>query len=92
MVYLTDAQSVHLLNLIDTEGITYFKTVSTDDSLDSVSSYPIKICQYISGRVNCTFQTPYVKVKKGHSFSVSIIAVDQIGQPVDATIQKYSRF
>ena len=50
MVCLTDVQFSPFAETdnLDTEGITYFNTVSTDDSLASVSSYPIKICQCIS--------------------------------------------
>ena len=48
-VYCIDAPSIHLSSHnVDIEGVTHFKTVFRGDSLNSVSSDPVKTCQHIS--------------------------------------------
>ena len=51
-----------------------------------ISSLPAQVCLCVSNEPNCTHQR-HIKVKKGHTFKFSVVAVDQIGQPVNATIQ-----
>ncbi len=54
---------------------------------DFVSSEPLQICYCFGDQPNCSdFQHPPVYVKKGQLFSISIIAVDQMGNPVNATV------
>ena len=73
------------------KGIAYFKNVSTIANV-SISSGPVRVCfctNFSSSIHDCTNQ--YIKlnkeVKKGEAFTVSLVAVDQVGQPVSATIQ-----
>ena len=78
-------------------GVRYFNGVSTPSyySFDlgeiklrtnfSVSSNPVQVCLCTNNEHNCTHQSS-VDTKKGESFTVSLVAVDQIGQPVNATI------
>ena len=74
-------------------GVIYFRNVSTEMNSSSVSSYPTRVCQCINNHPNCSnHQQESVKIKKGQIFSVSLVAVDQIGQPVDATIQSILRY
>ena len=74
-------------------GVTYFRNVSTEINSSSVSSYPTRVCQCMNNHPNCSYHLcESVKVKKGQTFSVSLVAVDQIGQPVDATIQSILRY
>ena len=53
-----------------------------------MSSYPVQlqVCLCINNKHNCTYQR-HIEVKKGQMFTVSLVAVDQIGVPVRATIQ-----
>ena len=75
------------------QGVRYFNTVSGDNSTStSISSRPVKVCQCISDHVTCTQVNPFINVKKGQAFTVPLVAVDQIGQPVDATIQSSLTF
>ena len=75
------------------DGITYFRNVSTEIKSSSVSSYPTRVCQCVSNHPNCSYhQQESIKIKKGQAFTVSLVAVDQIGQSVDATIQSILRF
>ena len=78
-------------------GIAYFTIVSTayydtdryrDLLIDNVSSSPVRVCLCIDSKYdNCTHQHYKAQVKKGETFPLSLIAVDQIGHPVNATIQ-----
>lgn len=78
---------------LDISGITYFKNVSTEINSSSISSLPTQVCQCIHGYMSCSYkQTKIIKVKKGESFSVSVVAVDQIGHPVHAIIQSILKF
>ena len=63
-------------------GISYFVDVSSGERT-AVSSLPVQV--YL-----CTSVDPNqsnVAVKKGQTFILSVVAVDQVGQPVNATIQ-----
>ena len=86
-------------------GIAYFKNVSTHtyylrydlnreglvNTNLSISSDPVRVCLCINDKHDCTHQS-HLKVKKGETFTVSLVAVDQIGQPVNATIQTSLNF
>ena len=72
------------------DGLSYYKTITRNIS-NKISSLPIDVCQCtIDERPNCitkhTHHSSY-KVKKGETISVSLVAVDQVGHPVAATIQ-----
>ena len=77
-------------------GIAYFKNVTYYSSTQrkevlvdtnlSISSDPVRVCLCINDEHDCTHQS-HLKVKKGGTFTVSLVAVDQIGQLVNATIQ-----
>ena len=73
------------------EGIVYFKNVSTIANV-SISSGPVRVCfctNFSSSMHDCTDQDRKLskEVKKGEAFTVSLVAVDQVGQPVSANIQ-----
>ena len=85
-------------------GIAYFRNVSTPtyylftqhrevlvDTNLSISSDPVRVCLCINDEHDCTHQS-HLKVKKGETFTVSLVAVDQIDQPVNATIQTSLNF
>ena len=86
------------------DGILYFKNASTpvvfsyelnkeisiNTSL-SVSSLPVQVCSCISNKVDCTHKN-IIEIKKGEAFTHSVVAVDQIGQPVSAIIQTSLNF
>ena len=65
-------------------GVCYFKDISSGGSI--LTSYPVRVCLCISNEHDCTHQS-HIEVKKGEIFTISLVAVDQIGQPVNGTIQ-----
>ena len=72
----------------------YMETVQIDTNL-SVSSNPVRVCLCFNADQNntndCTHQH-YTEVKKGQTLKLSVVAVDQNGQPVSATIQTSLQF
>ena len=65
----------------------YFDLVSTNISETFISSQPVQLCICTENYPNCSYdQQRHIKVKKGEIFTISLIAVDQMYQPVDATI------
>ena len=66
--------------------------IAIDISL-SLSSDPVQVCFCFNADQNndCSRQH-YTEVKKGQTFKLSVVAVDQIGQPVSATIQTSLHF
>ena len=72
------------------DGLMYFDLVSTNISETFISSQPVQLCICMENYPNCSYdQQRHIKVKKGEVFTISLIAVDQMYQPVDATIQGY---
>ena len=88
------------------DGIAYFKNVSTptyfdrDISLEtvidanlSISSDPVRVCLcFNADQSNDCIHQHYIEVKKGQTFTLPVVAVDQVGQPVSATIQTSLHF
>ena len=75
-------------------GVTYFKDVSVTTNT-SISSRPVKVCLCIRDEHICSKQnnmTLYIEVMKGKTFTASVVAVDQIGHPVNGTIQTSLKF
>ena len=86
------------------DGIAYFKNVSTftyyydyydyyDRTREIISSDPVRMCLCFNDDQNndCTHQH-YTEVKKGQTFTLPVVAVDQVSQPVNATIQTSLHF
>ena len=71
------------------DGLAYFDLVATNTSEISLSSQPVQLCICTEYSLNCSYHQPHIKVKKGDIFNVSLVAVDQMYQPVNAIIQGY---
>ena len=92
----------YVFNDVD-DGLAYFKTISVPTyeigdreevfiaSNISISSGPVKMCLCIKNEHNCSHQAR-IEVKKGEAFNVSLVAVDQIEQPVTAIIHASLKF
>ena len=80
---------------IQANGIAYFKNVSIITKNLSISSDPVRVCLCTKDVHDCIHQTQHIKlppVKKGETFNVSLVAVDQVGQPMQSYIQTSLRF
>ena len=71
-------------------GISYLQNIS-NIQLQSIMSQPLRIC-FCNGdyEPDCNYQIPTITVKKGENFNVSIVAVDQINNTVDANITSFT--
>ena len=77
---------VYQKHILQYNGVTYLESIS-DIRLDTVASLPVRICFCNSeGLPDCSFGPPIIKVKKGETFTVSLVAVDQVNHPVAANI------
>ena len=73
-------------------GLDYFYE-STVFPPDTITSDPVQVCFCFNGYPDCSYlETDLRKVKRGESFVVSLIAVDQAGEPVIASIQSSLKF
>ena len=73
-------------------AITYFVNISNARMPSSVSSRPVQVCLCTENGHDCTHPSFTKRIKKGETFTVSLVAVDQIGHPVNATIQASLNF
>ena len=84
------AWSTHDNGDIQVDGIAYFQNVSIASNI-SISSQPVRICFCTNYSSECTYQKR-VDTKKGEVFTVLISAVDQMSQPINASIQAFLHF
>ena len=70
-----------------TNGLIHFNSVTNSTNL-SISSGPVKVCHCDNKEYDCELNYTLSKsVRKGEVFTVSVVAVDQVSRPVNATIQ-----
>ena len=75
---------------ITDNGVSYFTDASAITKT-TISSRPVQVCLCIGNELDCT-QEIHIEVKKGETFTVSLVAVDQVGHPVNGTIQTSLNF
>ena len=71
------------------DGVTYLRYISTITNPDAfaISSNAVKVCFCLENTPYCNAtQPPRIEVKKGHNFTVPLVAVDQVGNAISATI------
>ena len=67
-------------------GVNYLQNLS-NIALESIASPPVKVCFCDNeSEPDCSYQPPPIKVKKGETFKVSLVAVDQVNHSVEANI------
>ena len=70
-----------------TNGLVHFKSATNSTNL-SISSGSVKVCHCDNEEYDCELNYTLSKsVRKGEVFTVSVVAVDQVSRPVNATIQ-----
>ena len=71
------------------DGIFYLTnfTDMMEKNFTKISSHPVRVCFCSKELHNCSLQSPLIQVKKGETFMVSLVAVNQIRNVVNATIQ-----
>ena len=79
---------------IGIDGVTYLKLISNINDTDGISSSPVRLCFCRSDNQtefpDCSYEPSSIQVKKGESFNVSLVAVDQVNHTVaNVTIHSY---
>ena len=68
-------------------GINYFARVSRDANIKSmITSAPVRVCRCHNRSADCTVSHPIVMVERGETFSVTVVAVDQVNRIIDASV------
>ena len=77
---------VYRNNFSHYNGITYIKSISNMTlQSESIASLPVKVCFCTNqGYRDCDYQPQLIRVKKGEPFSLSLVAVDQVNNSIDA--------
>ena len=74
-------------SVLEQDGTSRFKNLSTLMTLDTVYSEPIRMCLCQDGTPDCSLSIPPIEVKQGNEFTIGpIAAVDQVGHPLSATV------
>ena len=77
---------VYLKQRIHYSGVNYLQNIS-NANINSISSQPVRVCFCNSEHEpDCSYKLPTITVKKGEAFNVSVVAVDQVNNTVDANI------
>ena len=80
-VYLTQNEESYYKS-----GVTYIGNIS-NASPYSLASQPVRVCFCPpNGEPDCSYKHPPIRVKKGEAFNVSLVAVDQVNNTLDANI------
>ena len=69
------------------KGLTSLEEISSGISEQAISSYPVQLCHCTKDHPNCSYKPDSIKVQKGEDFMMLVVAVDQVGHPVNSTIQ-----
>ena len=77
-------------NTIIVDGISYLEDITTIDQSD-IGSEPVKLCFCNNGIPDCNYHPRAIRIAKGKRFPISLVAVDQVGHPINATIHSYLR-
>ena len=71
----------------DSTGVSRFKQLSNLQNINTVSSAPVRVCPRKNGEPDCSQQRQSIQIRQGDRVVISIVATDQVNQPVTAVIQ-----
>ena len=72
------------------DGFTYMKLISNINDTEYLGSLPVRVCFCIPDyQPDCSYEPPIIHVKKGGSFNVSLVAVDQVNHTLK-NVEVYS--
>ena len=75
-----------------TDGFGYLLSISNITTI-SITSLPVRVyfCN-TENKPDCSYQPPPVKIKKGETFTVSVVAVDQANHTISANVTSFLAF
>ena len=65
-------------------GLSYLKIQSNIADIDTIASDPVGVCFCKEGQPDCSYKLPSIQVTKGETFSLQVVAVDQVNHTLDA--------
>lgn len=68
-----------------TNGATNFKKLSGITELETIASDPVRICFCRNGQADCNYSPSSIKVKRGESIDITIVAVDHVNHTINDT-------
>ena len=74
---------------ISVHGLAYLKTVSNIDNISDINpiaSDPVRVCFCRNMHHDCNYAHPVVFVRKGESFNITVVAVNQVNRSTQAVI------
>ena len=76
------------LNPSKLDAISYFlnlTNIKREDLQSELSSDPVRVCFCKNNQPDCSYEPPTVFLRKGETFSVSLVAVDQVNSTIPYT-------
>ena len=64
----------------------FIESISRSDVKELISSDAVRVEFCLDNVISSNYSHPNVSIKKGEMFTVSVVAVDQVGNPLNATI------
>ena len=66
-----------------TGGLVYLlETSNIQNNSESISSNPVRLCFCIDNQPNCTYQSSPIRIQKGESFTLTLVATDQLNNSI----------
>ena len=75
-----------------TDSVTLLASIANITNFNSIGSDPVRVCFCNDSQPDCSYEPTPICVKKGHPFTVSLVAVDQVNNTVNATIYSSLKF
>ena len=72
--------------LTPVNGLEYFQNVTSVIDIELIDSDAVQICFCMYGEHNCEIDITNVTVMKGEAFNITLVAVNQVAHPVNATV------
>ena len=74
---------------VPVSGVVYFQNVTYSENVSLISSDPVRVCFCRGKTPDCDYQWPTILVKKGHRFSIRLVAVDHVNHTVTTSIRSF---
>ena len=72
-----------------TQGYLYLKSISNINNTDLLASHPVRLCYCFNDQPDCSMKLPPIHVKKGQTFNVSLVAVDQVNHTLASNVTAF---
>ena len=70
----------------ESNGIARLKEISNIINLKTISSKAVRVCLCKSNKPDCNQLTHSIQVKRGNTFTIPVVAIDQVSSVINSTI------